>query len=281
MKVLLTTLTALVLAATLVGSAAGNGSSYSPGLMHGWTGVLSPDGQLRYVTLDTAGASVVAAVQVRDGKVLQSRPLPTFYGVPLVAYDGTAGGVSGDGKVLVLASYGPLPGQPGTTRFAVLKTKSFALSQRIVLRGSWSFDAISPDGSRLYLTEHLAAPPKPRYRVRVYDLVARRLLAQSVIDKAASAAVMRGEPATRATSPEGRWAYTLYARAKHAPFIHALDTAKRRAYCVDLPVRASRDEQMNLRLRLAEGGRELTIRRAGAPVAVMDTRSLIAKEVES
>jgi hypothetical protein len=35
-------------------------------------------------------------------------------GVPLVAYDGTSGGLSGDGRRLVVASYGPLPGAAGS-----------------------------------------------------------------------------------------------------------------------------------------------------------------------
>ena len=59
---------------------------------------------------------------------------------------------------------------------------------------------------------------------------------------------MRGEPGTRATSADGRWAYTLYARQKHAPFVHALDTARRQAYCIDLPLDVGRAEQMTLRL---------------------------------
>jgi hypothetical protein len=271
----------LAVAAAAAGGAGANGSPYSPGLVQGWDGVRSPDGKLRYVTLDTPTASVVAAIRVRSGRVVSSRPLQQFYGVPLVAYDGTPGGVSGDGKLLALASYGPLPGEPGTTDFIVLKTRTFGIWRRITLTGSWSFDAISPDGSRLYLTEHLSAGPSPRYRVRVYDLAARQLLAQSVIDKAASAAIMRGEPATRATSSDGRWAYTLYARQKHAPFVHALDTAKRRAYCVDLPLRLGREQQMQLRLQLRAGGRELAVRQQGSALAVMDTKSLLAKEVES
>ena len=45
---------------------------------------------------------------------------------------------------------------------------------------------------------------------------------------------MRGQPLTRATSPDGRWAYTLYDGAGKEPFIHALDTSTRSARCIDL-----------------------------------------------
>jgi hypothetical protein len=44
---------------------------------------------------------------------------------------------------------------------------------------------------------------------------------------------MYGVPVTRASSPDGRWAYTLYDSPKH-PFVHALDTSGRTAACIDL-----------------------------------------------
>ena len=72
-----------------------------------------------------------------------------------------------------------------------------------------------------------------------------------MIDRLVSKAIMGGQPATRATTPDGRWAYTLYARAKGKPFVHALDTARRQAFCIDLPLRLAEQEQMRLRLRFA------------------------------
>jgi hypothetical protein len=44
---------------------------------------------------------------------------------------------------------------------------------------------------------------------------------------------MNGWPMTRVTGPGGRWEYTLYKGSEYA-FIHALDTEKRRAFCIDL-----------------------------------------------
>jgi hypothetical protein len=264
----------LLVAGAAAGSVHANGSPYSPGLS-GFDGVTGPKGAVRFVTVGAARGTVVAAVRVSTGKVLRSRFVPRFYGVPIVSYDGTTGGLSGDGKTLVLGSYGPLPGEPGVTRFLVLSASTLALRRTLVLRGAWSFDALSPRGTRLYLVEHLSAGPSPLYRVRDVDLVSGALLPQSVIDRAASEAIMRGEPSTRATSAGGRWAYTLYARRKAAPFIHALDTARRLAYCIDLPLALSQAEQTGLRLRLRSGGRELAVIRAGRPVASVDTRSFV------
>ena len=154
-----------VAAGIAAGVASANGSPYSPGLVYGWNGVGAGDG-LRYVAFGMPKSTIVAAVRARDGRVLRSKVVRGDYGVPLVAYDGTPGGLSGDGKSLVLGSYGPLPGQSGKTRFLVLDTKTLAPRRAIVLDGSWSFDAVSPTASTLYLTEHLRAGDKPLYRVR-------------------------------------------------------------------------------------------------------------------
>ena len=270
--------TALVLVLVIATAAASagaraNGSPYSPGL-DGWEGVVASNGAARFVTLWAGGRTNVAKIQVRTGRVLVSRLVRGQYGVPIVTYDGTTGGISGDGRTLVIASYGPLPGSPGTTRFLPIDSKTLKPGRAVELEGSWSYDAISPDGKRLYLVEHLAPAPSPRYRVRVFDLAAGRLLQQSVIDKAASEAIMRGEPATRATSSDGRWAYTLYARAKKEPFVHALDTARRQAYCIDLPLDLKRPEQMSLRLAM-RGDRMLEVRQGRETVAAVDTKTFV------
>ncbi len=151
-----------VLAAISAGAGGANGSPYSPGLDYGQEGVRAPGGDVRYVTLGGPSSTMVATISVNGGRVVRSRALRGFYGVPLVAYDGTTGGLSGDGRTLVVGSYGPLPGDAGTTRFLALAANTLRTQRRIELRGSWSFDAISPDGSRLYLVEHISAGPSPR-----------------------------------------------------------------------------------------------------------------------
>jgi hypothetical protein len=266
---------ALVLAAAAVAAAGANanGSPYSPGLVYGWSGVGARDSGVRFVAFGMPKSTIVASVRARDGQVLRNRVVRGFYGVPLVSYDGTSGGLSGDGKSLVLASYGPYPGQKGGTRFVVLGTATLDVLRRVALSGSWSFDAISPDASTLYLVEHVSAGPKPRYRVRAYDLNARRLIAGAVVDRLENESVMDGQPVTRAASSDGRWAYTLYARDVHEPFVHALDTVRREAFCIDLPLRLAQPRQMELRLRLTQGGSRLSVIRNRRSVAAIDTAS--------
>lgn len=274
MKFLLALVTAAALATAIaVSGAKGDGSPYTPGLVQGADGVLSPSRDIRFVTLATARSTVVAAIRVRTGRVVRSNVLRGFYGVPILAWDNSTGGVSADGRTLVLGSYGPLPGDAGVTRFAVLSTKTLRKSRTIALRGSWAYDAISPDGSRMFLVDYLAAGQNPRYRVRSLDVRTGRLDAEAIVDRREDEVLMRGQPVTRVASLDGRWAYTLYARPKHGPFVHALDTARAEAYCVDLPVRLRQIEQMALRLRMrGDGG--LEVRSRHARVALVDTRTL-------
>lgn len=278
MRIVLICVAPVIAAAALgVSGASANGSPYSPGLTYGWDGVRASTDPVRYVTLGTSRETIVVAIRVRGGRVMRSRPLRGFFGIPLVAYDGTAGGLSGDRRSLVVAGYGPLPGDVGTTGFAVLDAKTLRPRRLLELRGSWSYDAISPDGGLLYLVEHLSAGKNPRYRVRVYDLEANRLLPKAVVDRVEAEAVMRGQPVTRLGSGDGRWAYTLYARPRQEPFVHALDTARREAFCIDLPLGLAQPKQMNLRLRLARDGRSVSVRLANEELARIDTRSLAAR----
>ena len=91
------------------------------------------------------------------------------YWIILVAI-GAAFGVSFAFNEVLLGSYGPLPGDAGVTRFAVLSTKTLRKSRTIALRGSWAYDAISPDGSVLYLIQYTELGRSISYRVRAYDL---------------------------------------------------------------------------------------------------------------
>ena len=275
MKAILTV--AVTVAAIAAAGAQANGSPYSPGLVQGASGVLDPSGGLRFVTLATPRSTVVAAIGVRSGRVVRSNVLRGFYGVPIVAWDGSTGGVSGDGRTLFLASYGPLPGDAGVTPFVVLRTKTLRKIRAFKLPGSWAYDAISPDGSTVYLIEYLSAGSSPRYRVRSLDTLAGRVDSEAIVDRREDEALMRGQPVTRKISLDGRWAYTLYARQKDEPFVHALDTVEREAYCIDLPLRLGQLEQMALRLRLGQHG-ELQVRKGRITVAVVDMEKLEARK---
>src|SRR2546430_2828423 len=113
--------TVLLLVLPASGAAADGGPP--PGVLAGWDGVLSPNGAVRYVTLNSQGGwTNVAAVRVRGGRVLNFNGVRGFYGVPLVTQNGAAGGLSRDGRTLILSTWPSYP-TSGVTRFAVLDTR--------------------------------------------------------------------------------------------------------------------------------------------------------------
>jgi hypothetical protein len=272
-------LAAVTAAIALSGADADGVQGPSPGITTGWEGVLSPEGKVRYITIENGRNTIVEVVQVRGGRVLRWRAIRGLFGSPLIAYDGTAGGLSGDGKTLVLASFPTVPSKSASSppsndvvsRFPVLSTRNLALRAMIRLRGSWAYDAVSPDGSTLFLIEYAGTGPNASYRVRAFDVEANRLLARAIVDRKIGERLMRGQPVTRATSSDGRWAYTLYARTKKEPFVHALDTVRKQAFCIDLPLELGQQRQMGLRLALANG--DLSVRNGSMTVVVVNTKT--------
>jgi hypothetical protein len=235
------------------------------GIDVGTKGVASA--QVRYVTLQDGGNTLVARTAVAGGRVLRYTRVAGWFTIPAVAYDGTASGLSADGGTLVLIE--PRKTFPRTTtRFAVLDARRLALARRITLHGDFSFDAVSPDGTTAYLIQYLGADPN-RYRVRALDLRTGRLEPRAVVDPREAGEAMRGAPITRAAGSSGRWAYTLYDGAGETPFLHALDTVHRAARCIDLPMLAGRQDLGSLRLHV--GGRYLSVVSAARTLALVDT----------
>jgi hypothetical protein len=247
-------------AAAVVTAGAAAALSPSPGVMLGGDGVLASAGDVRYVAVATADATVAMTIRTSDGRVLRTRPLPGVYGVPLVAQDGTADGLARNGATLVLGqSIAPGAALPRETSFAVLGTKTLGLKRLVTLRGAFSFDALSPDARTLYVIQHLSARDITHYAVRAYDLRTNRLLPGAIVDKREPDEEMNGYPLRRATSADGRWAYTLYSRGEGAPFVHALDTMHRAAFCIDLPASVDALRLARAQLEVASGGRQVVI----------------------
>jgi hypothetical protein len=245
-----------------------------PGIDVGNTGVTTP--RVRYVTLPLQGNTLLAQVDREGGAVLKRRALRGRFTIPAVALDGTADGLSADSRVLVLIR--PRLAFPRTeTAFAIIEAERLRVQAIVTLRGDYSFDALSPDGSLLYLIKYLSRRDPTRYEVRVYDLNAGRLLRNPVVDPNESADEMRGYPLTRTASSDGRWAYTLYDGNGEHPFVHALDTTSRKARCIDLDSLAGHD-LTNAGLDLGAGGKTLTVRLGPEPVAVVDTRTFEVSE---
>jgi hypothetical protein len=241
----------------------------------GGAGATAPGGDVAYIAVGAGHRTVIERVRRAGGAVDRFTSLPGSLGVPGVAYDGSTTGLSADGRTLVLAG--------GVGRYPVLRTHLVVLDAlhlrtraRIALPGWFNVDAISPTGRWLYLIHYPSARNTNRYEVRAYDLPNRRLLAKPVIDPREPDEAMQGSPITRATSADGRWAYTLYDGGGETPFIHALDTGRRTAACVDLPILAGAD-MSGVRLVVAPGGATLRIMGPNGPIALVDTRTFAVR----
>jgi hypothetical protein len=238
--------TALALAVTIVSGAAADGLPVV-GATAGPVGVASRDGDVRYSALRIQQGTVVVRTRTSDGQVLRSRFVRGRWSIPVVAYDGTPDGLSADGHTLVLIR--PRITFPrARTPIAIIEAKNLRVRESVTLKGDFSFDAISPDGSALYFIEYLSAKDPTDYAVRVFDTRVGRFLSEPIVDPDEPAEEMGGQPITRAWSADGRWAYTLYDGGKHAPFVHALDTVRYEAHCIDLDALAGRNDLQDLRL---------------------------------
>jgi hypothetical protein len=229
----------------------------TPYAAQGDPGVLSRDGTLRYVAYEAPGqTTLLAAVGAGEGSRLKSANVRGAFGIPMLTYTGVAGGLSHDGRTLVLQSVGV----PPTTQFKIVRTRDLAVSETISLKGLFGYDALSPDGRRLYLIQHRSSEGFNRYVVRAFDLVAHKLLPGRIADRAQKSWVMQGQATARATSADGRWVYTLYANPGGYPFVHALDTVKAVAHCVGLPWPATDANQQGVyKLLLSIEGRLLKV----------------------
>ena len=188
---------ALIPFALVAGNAVAAKGGPAPGVSVGWDGTVDASSAVRYVALPAAKTTAVAAVRTSDGRVLRYATIRGAYGIPLVAFDGTAEGISNDGKTLVLADLGANQSQ---TRFAVLSTATLRLKKAITLPGLWAYDALSPNGRTLYATQYLGTGANARYNVRSVSLVTGKPVGGAIIDRREPDEQMNGSPWARTRS---------------------------------------------------------------------------------
>ena len=176
---------------------------------------------------------------------------------------------AGGGVGLAVAELGRIFGFRvlGLASFALVDAWKMRLLRTVRIKGSYSFDALSPDVRYLYLVEHVSAQDYTRYRVRAYDLTANRLLQQVIVDKREPNEVMRGYPVGRVTSRSGGWVYTLYMGGK-MPFVHALDAAHEKAVCLDFHWKGSQNALWQVRMSLSRDESRILLRGKKQSVAV-------------
>jgi hypothetical protein len=224
----------LVLVAALVAAPAARADGIAPFAVQGGPGVLAPDGRSRYVALGAGASTTIVRIDTETGGVLASTSVRGGYGIPVTTYTTKGEGISLDGKTLVVGDV--VRSWPHTdSSFVLVDPRNLRVRDRIDLRGDFSFDALSPNGRRLYLIQHVDANNTARYVVRVVDTATLRLLPGRIADRTQRDWVMVGYALMRVTSSDGRWVYTLYDNASNVPFVHALDTVRGVAHCIGIP----------------------------------------------
>jgi hypothetical protein len=184
------------------------------------------------------------ATTVADGS--RSISIAGKWGIPRVTLNNGVGGLSADGRTLVLAQDGVNHENGALSRessFLVLGTKPLRTIHTVKLRGDFGFDTLSPHGGTLYLIQHVSDENLFRYRVRAYDLAKGKLLSRVIADKRQKSWLMEGYPVARAATTDGRWVYSLYSNPDNYPFVHALDTVHRTAVCIGIPWDWTTDQQ--------------------------------------
>ena len=198
----------------------------------GWANVITatPD----------SGGTTVQDLRAEHGFDGHGRTVTGAWRLPTVGLDPVPAGLSADGSTIVLVEAGDTgAASTGSSRFAVLSRTLDQDARVIELTGAFEFDALSPDGSLLYVVEHLAGPPAGHYQVRVVETATGVLRPDVIVDKRNLDEAMAGWPVAQSRRADGM-VFTLYRGTEH-PFIHALDSTEAWAVCLDLPATGADD----------------------------------------
>ena len=192
-------------------------------------GTPSPDWAHFY----SVSSNVLVDLDPQTGATLRTLGLPGYFRLPSATIGGLPGGLSQNGRWLVLEGLHAPGGAPATTSRLLLVDTSYARTPvPVVLAGSFQFDAISNDGQRMYLVEYLS---NTDYEVRVFNVPGGYLESYVVVDKSDITATMTGLRLSGVASPDGQWLFSVYARQNKGAFIHALNLSQPYAFCIDLP----------------------------------------------
>jgi hypothetical protein len=197
-----------------------------------------PGGDWRQlVSAEVTGASTT----IRDIRLpdldSSSQTIDGTWRLPKIGLDPTPVGVSDDGRTIVLVETSRATA--GRSRFAIVDRTAAAPPRFVELTGEFEYDTLSPDGSIMYVVEHLAGPPDGHYQVRAVDTSTGVLREGAVVDKNEGDEAMAGWPIAQLRQPDGM-VFTLYRGGDH-PFIHALSSVDAWALCIDLPAAGSSD----------------------------------------
>ncbi len=203
-------------------------------------GLISQDHQRIYTTTNQNGKSIITVTNTKTGKPIRTFPIPRS-SYPITGQDYTKAVISSDGHWLALRQ--DVQSQGGSV-FALVDTETGQLVKNFQVNGNFDLDAVSPNGSRVYLLERLN-DSSGHYYVRLYDVNKSQLAQGIVADKSElNDPRMVGSALTRQMASDGTRAYTLYTDTRgNIAFVHILPLASdyNGARCINLPAGKSAD----------------------------------------
>jgi len=193
-------------------------------------GTPSPD----WTHLYAVSGDGLIEIDPQTGTKLQNVRLPGYYQLPSATLSGMPGGLSQDGRWLVLEKFDPTSSPvPSATHLLLVETSFGKPMRQFDLQGYFQFDAVSNDGQRIFLIQYISPT---EYYVRQFDVGIKQLNPTIIFDKSDGGAAMAGLRLSGVASPDGHWLYSVYVRQDKSPFIHALNLdGSLIAVCLDLP----------------------------------------------
>lgn len=233
-------------------------------------GLVTQDHLRLYVATSRGARTTVTMLDTRSGATLRSFTIDGSYATDAIGYGGST--LSPDGHWLALRQSAQMDG--GQSTIAVIDTQTMKVAHTIQLSGDFALDALSPDGSVLYLLQNLHDAAH-HYYVRAYDLGVGKLLPQIIVDKSEiDHPQMRGSAIARRVANDGAAAFTLYVDPlRNTAFVHVLPLSSTGnilpfARCVDdLPASTSADVLRGYTLVLSADGATLFAVNAALGVA--------------
>ncbi len=197
------------------------------------TGLFSQDHQHIYTATPHNGQTTITATSTQGGSTTRTFTIPGTYSTTNLDY--TKSVLSSNGRWLALRQ---LEQSNVKATFALVDTQKSVLAKTFAVQGDFDLDAVSPDGSRVYLLERLH-DNTGHYYVRRYDVATSTLVQAIIADKSElNDPRMLGSALTRQMSQDGSRAYTLYTDTRsNVAFVHVLPLTSdlNLARCIDLP----------------------------------------------
>ena len=231
------------------------------------TGLFSQDHQHIYTAIPQNGHTTIMITNTQGSIAVRTFTIAGTYST--ASSDYTKSVLSANGRWLALRQLE----QTGTmTTFALVDTQKGTLAKTFTAQGDFDLDAVSPDGSRVFLLERLH-DTTGHYYVRRYDVSSNQLFQGIIADKSEiNDPRMLGSGLTRQMAQDGSRAYTLYTDARsNIAFVHILPLMSNfnGARCINLPAGKSSSLLSYYTLALSADGSLLYATNAALGVTVV------------